>query len=264
MDWLITDIDPRGVATLCLNRPDKFNAFDDALIGELVQALAELAEEPKLRLLVLKAEGKHFSAGADLNWMQRQVTQSFDQNLAEAEALAELMMRLDSFPHPTVCRVQGSAFGGALGLIACCDVAVASDDAKFCLSEVKLGLVPAVISPYMVRSIGYRQTRRYALTAERFDAATALDLSLVHDVVPAASLDDKVEQFVNQMLANGPQALTACKLLLEHVATQPLDNELRHFTANEIARIRISPEGQEGLKAFFDKRPPGWQGKRRV
>ncbi|WP_115719087.1 enoyl-CoA hydratase-related protein [Gallaecimonas mangrovi] len=264
MDWLVTDIDERGVATLCLNRPEKHNVFDEVLIAELVQALSELAEDPKLKLLVLKAEGKHFSAGADLNWMQRQVTQSYDQNLAEAESLAELMMSLDSFPHPTLCRVQGSAFGGALGLIACCDIAIASDNAQFCLSEVKLGLVPAVISPYMVHTIGYRQTRRYALTAERFDAAKAAELGLIHEAVPNASLDDTLEQFISQLLANGPDAMSACKQLLAHVDAHPLDDELRHFTANEIARIRISPEGQEGLKAFFDKRPPGWQGKRRV
>ncbi|EKE71016.1 enoyl-CoA hydratase-related protein [Gallaecimonas xiamenensis] len=262
MDWLITDIDERGVASLCLNRPEKFNAFDEVLIGQLVQALSELASDPKVRLLVLKAEGKHFSAGADLNWMQRQVTQSFDQNLAEAEALAELMMRLDSFPHPTVCRVQGSAFGGALGLIACCDIAVAEPKAQFCLSEVKLGLIPAVISPYMVRTLGHRQTRRYALTAERFDAATALALGLVHEVTD--NLDSQLEHFVNLLLGNGPEALVACKQLLDQVSREPLDDALRHHTANEIARIRVSPEGQEGLKAFFDKRPPGWQVKRHV
>ncbi|WKE66834.1 enoyl-CoA hydratase-related protein [Gallaecimonas kandeliae] len=264
MDWLSTEIDERGVATLCLNRPEKYNAFDEVLIGQLVQALSELADDPKVRLLVLKAEGKHFSAGADLKWMQRQVTQSFDQNLAESEALAELMMRLDSFPHPTLCRVQGSAFGGALGLIACCDIAVAENGSQFCLSEVKLGLIPAVISPYVVRAMGPRQAGRYALTAERFGAAKALELDLVHEVVAIEELDACLDGFIQTLLANGPLAMVACKQLLSHVAASPLDDALRHHTANEIARIRVSPEGQEGLKAFFDKRAPGWQEKNRV
>lgn len=264
MDWLLTDIDDRGVATLCLNRPDKYNAFDDNLINQLIQALSELADDEKVRLLVLKANGKHFSAGADLKWMQRQISHSFDQNLAESEALAELMARLHSFPHPTLCAVQGSAFGGALGLIACCDIAVASDDARFCLSEVKLGLIPAVISPYIVRAMGVRQATRYMLTAERFDAGVARELGLIHEKVPANELGTAIGDFVQILLANGPEALKACKMLIEHVDSHSLDDELRHFTANEISRIRISPEGQEGLKAFFDKRSPGWQEKKDV
>ncbi|WP_341501627.1 enoyl-CoA hydratase/isomerase family protein [Gallaecimonas sp. GXIMD4217] len=259
MDWLQQEIDGRGVATLSLNRPDKHNAFDDQLITALNDALDALAANPAVRLLVLRAEGKHFSAGADLAWMKRQVDASFEQNLAESEALAGLMDRLDRFPHPSLVRVQGAAFGGALGLIACGDIAVAADNALFCLSEVKLGLIPAVISPYVLRAMGPRVARRYMLTAERFNAEVALRHDLVHEVVPMDELDGAVEGHVQQLLMNGPQALKACKQLIQDVQGQAIDAPLRRRTAEAIAKIRVTDEGQEGLGAFFDKRRPAWQ-----
>ncbi|OHZ03684.1 enoyl-CoA hydratase/isomerase family protein [Salinicola sp. MIT1003] len=259
-------IDARGVARLTLDRPEVHNAFDDALIGELNAHLAKLhvlAERGEVRLVVLASNGKHFSAGADLHWMKRMVDYGFDDNLADSRELARLMQQLDELPCPTLCRVQGAAYGGAVGLAACCDVVIAADRAKFCLSEVRIGLSPAVISPYVQRAIGPRQMRRYALTAEVIDAATAQALGLVHEVVGADAnpdaLDGRIDQMIDQLLAASPQAQRTTKALLAEVAREPDSDATRESTCRTISELRVSREGQEGLAAFFDKRPPAWQ-----
>ncbi|WP_447957872.1 enoyl-CoA hydratase-related protein [Vreelandella sp. EE7] len=252
----------RHVATLRLERPEVHNAFDDHLILELtdhLKALIAPIERGEVRVLVLASEGKSFSAGADLNWMKRMVEYSREDNLADSRRLSELMHRLDTLPCPTLCRVQGAAFGGAVGLAACCDVVVASSAAKFCLSEVKIGLSPAVISPYVQRAIGARQMRRYALTAEVIDAPTALALGLAHRVVEIEALDEAVAAMTQTLLAGSPQAQRATKSLLETVGQAPDSDATREATCQVIAGLRVSREGQEGLASFFDKRPPPWK-----
>ncbi|MGM8930099.1 enoyl-CoA hydratase-related protein [Salinicola halophyticus] len=254
-------IDSHGVARLTLDRPEVHNAFDDALIQELnvhLERLHALAERSEVRVMVLASDGKHFSAGADLNGMKRMVDFSFDDNLKDARELARLMQQLDALPCPTLCRVQGAAYGGAVGLAACCDVVIASDKAKFCLSEVRIGLSPAVISPYVQRAIGPRQMRRYALTAEVIDAATAQGLGLVHEVADGETLDARIEQMIDQLLAASPQAQRATKTLLASVARDPDSDATREMACRTISELRVSAEGQEGLAAFFDKRPPAW------
>ncbi|WP_110649872.1 enoyl-CoA hydratase-related protein [Salinicola peritrichatus] len=255
-------IDSRGVARLTLDRPAVHNAFDDALIAALnthLERLRTLAERGEVRVVMLGSEGKHFSAGADLNWMKRMVDYSVDDNLADSRQLSRLMHGLDTLPCPTLCRVQGAAYGGAVGLAACCDLVIASDAARFCLSEVKIGLSPAVVGPYVQRAIGTRQMRRYALTAEVIDAATARTLGLVHDVVEMDALDDRIDQTVDRLLAASPQAQRATKALLAEIAREPDTDASREATCRTISELRVSAEGQEGLAAFFDKRAPVWQ-----
>ncbi|QPL44640.1 enoyl-CoA hydratase/isomerase family protein [Halomonas sp. A40-4] len=255
------EIDERGVAWLTLNRPEVHNAFDDSLIAELndhLSRLHSLADAGDVRVVVLGSEGKSFSAGADLNWMKRMVDYDLEDNLADSRKLAALMHGLDTLPCPTVCRVQGAAFGGAVGLAACCDVVVASGKAKFCLSEVKTGLSPAVISPYVQRALGERQMRRYALTAEVIDAEMALALGLVHLVVEHDKLDDEVETLLATLLAGSPQAQRATKALMAAVAQTPDSDATREHTCQVIAQLRVSQEGQEGLSSFFEKRRPDW------
>ncbi|WP_137937360.1 enoyl-CoA hydratase/isomerase family protein [Chitinivorax sp. B] len=257
-DAVLVSIDDRGVAELRLNRAELHNAFDDSLIRELTHQLQTLQSNPVVRVLVLSAEGKSFSAGADLNWMKRMANYSEAQNLADAMDLAGLMHTLHCLRVPTIARVQGAAFGGGVGLVACCDMVVASDSASFCLSEVKLGLIPAVISPYVIGKLSASQARRYFLTAERFDAVTAQRLGLVHEVVAADQLDDQVNNWIKLLLANGPHAIAAAKSLIERVSHAPIDETLIHDTAQRIANIRASQEGKEGLSAFLEKRPPAW------
>ncbi|SEL43171.1 enoyl-CoA hydratase/isomerase family protein [Halomonas daqiaonensis] len=254
-------IDDRGVAKLTLDRPDVHNAFDDSLIAELNDHLLQLHEAARhgeVRAVVLGSEGKSFSAGADLNWMKRMVEYDFDDNLADSRKLAALMHGLDTLPCPTVCRVQGATFGGAVGLAACCDLVIASEKAKFCLSEVKIGLSPAVISPYVQRALGERQARRYALTAEVMDAPTALALGLAHRVVAHDELDDAVTAMLDTLLAGSPQAQRATKALLAEVARAPDSKTTREHTCRVISELRVSAEGQEGLASFFEKRRPAW------
>jgi methylglutaconyl-CoA hydratase len=257
-DTLHSTIDGAGIATLTLNRPELHNAFDDALIAALLAELRRLAADPRLRLLVLAAGGRSFSAGADLGWMRRTADYSRQENLADALQLAELMRTLDTFPRPTLALVQGPAFGGGVGLVACCDIAIAAETASFCLSEVKLGLIPAVISPYVIAAIGGRQARRYVLSAERFDAHEARRLGLVHEVVPAAELAAHGAACCRALLHNGPEAMAAGKQLVAAVAQAPLDETLIRGTAVRIAAVRASAEGREGLAAFLEKRQPSW------
>lgn len=257
-DTLITEIH-QHVATVTLNRPELHNAFDDQLIADLTAALRRLETDSKVRMVVLAANGKSFSAGADLNWMRRMAGYSQEQNLADARHLAELMSTLNRLSKPTIAGVQGAAFGGGVGLVACCDIAIASEAASFCLSEVKLGLIPAVISPYVVHTIGERQARRYFITAERFDAQEARRIDLVHDVVPAEQLDQRIAQLTDILAGNGPAAMGAAKELAQAVSHRPIDAAIIEDTAQRIAAIRASGEGREGIEAFLNKRKPAWR-----
>ncbi|MCM0021173.1 MAG: enoyl-CoA hydratase/isomerase family protein [Tagaea sp.] len=254
-----TRVDPRGVATLTLARPELHNAFDDSLIAALTAEIGRLGSMETVRAIVLAAEGKSFSAGADLNWMKRMAAYSEAENRRDADALAELMRALNDCPKPTIARVQGAAFGGGVGLVACCDMAVAAQTATFCLSEVKLGLIPAVISPYVIRAMGARAARRYFLTAEIFDAAEARRLGLVHEVVPPDALDGALDALLAKLLAAGPTALAECKALIARVAEGEIDAAMIADTAARIARVRVSPEGREGIAAFLAKRKPAWR-----
>lgn len=258
MNKVITQIDSRGVAQVILNNPDKHNAFDDQMIIELTNAFNALAANANVRIMLLKSEGKSFSAGADLEWMKRMASYSYQQNLNDAHALAAMLKALHQMPIPTIARVQGAAFGGAVGLISCCDIAVASSKASFALSEVKIGLVPSTISPYVIAAIGERHAKRYFMTAERFDTNTALQISLVHEAVEEQFLDDKVEQLITAILSNGPEAVVAAKQLVFAVSGKAIDSSLIEHTCEVIAGIRVSAQGQEGLSAFLDKRKPHW------
>lgn len=251
-------IDPRGVASLVLNRPEVHNAFDDLMIAELITQLDTLAADNQVKVLLLKSNGKNFSAGADLNWMRSMAKKDYQQNLEDAAGLASLMHKLDTFPKPTLVLVQGAAFGGAVGLVACCDIALAEENASFCLSEVKIGLIPAVISPYVMRALGERQSRRYFLTAERFNATTAESLGLVHQVVTNDTLENSAEPILQALLQNSPAAVSAAKQLLQHIYNKEICNAVIAHTTQAIAEIRVSAEGQEGLSAFLEKRKPNW------
>jgi len=247
-----------GTATLTLQRPQVHNAFDDVLIGELSARLRALGEDPQVRVVVLGGAGRSFCAGADLAWMRRMAAYGEQENRRDARALAELMHTLDTLSKPTVARVHGAAYGGGVGLVACCDIAIAADGARFCTSEARLGLAPAVISPYVVRAIGARAARRYFLTAAPFDASRAHALGLVHEVVDAGELDRAVAAVVAELHAGGPAAQTACKSLIATVAGAAGDETLIDYTAACIADLRASAEGQEGIRAFLDKRTPAW------
>ena len=246
------------VATVTLNRPELHNAFDDALIHDLTHALEKLGRDAGVRVVVLAGAGKSFSAGADLNWMKRMASYTEADNLRDAAAMANLMHTLSALPKPTVARVQGAALGGGVGLVACCDIALAAQEAVFSLSEVRLGLIPSVISPYVIRAIGRRAAHRFFLTAERFSAAEALRIGLVHEVTAAAQLDERGGFVVGELLKGGPHALTAAKQLIMDVAHARPDEALVAETARRIAAIRVSAEGREGIAAFLEKRKPGW------
>ncbi len=258
MRRLQMEIDGRGCALLRLNNPEQHNAFDDRLIAELTASLNQLAENPKVRVITLAAAGKSFSAGADLNWMRRVADYTLEENVHDALGLAELLRTLNELPKPTIAQVQGATFGGGVGLIAACDIAIASERASFCLSEVKLGLIPSAISPYVLAAIGERAARRYFLTAERFSAAEALRIGLLHQVVAAKELEQTVSDLGQQLLQNGPQALTEGKRLIRDVSSRPIDGELIKMTAERIAAIRATDEGREGVGAFLQKRKPYW------
>ncbi|QSX32762.1 enoyl-CoA hydratase/isomerase family protein [Shewanella avicenniae] len=257
MQALLMETDTRGICRLTLNRSQSANALDEQLISDLIDALEHLATLRDCRVLLLQGAGKHFSAGADLGWMQRQAQMDYDANVEDAARLAKLMQVLDEFPKPTIALVQGAAYGGALGLICCCDIVLAAESARFCLSEVKLGLIPAVISPYVNRSIGMRQLRRYALSAEVIDAFTALQLGLVHQL--ASELDHSAAKLIDAILQGSPEAQRQCKSLLAKVNDKSFDDSLRILTARAIADARSSSEAHEGMSAFFEKRAASWQ-----
>jgi methylglutaconyl-CoA hydratase len=247
-----------GVSTVTLNRPEVRNAFNDEVIAELTAVFTELGQRDEVRCVVLAANGAAFCAGADLNWMKRMADYTRDQNVADAEALAHMLRVIYRCPKPTIARVQGDAYAGGTGLVAVCDIAVSADTAQFCLSEVKLGLIPATISPYVIRAMGARAAHRYFLTAERFSAAEALRIGLVHDVVAADQLDAKVGEIAQSLVQAGPAAVKACKALVQDVAGHEISQLLVDRTVQGIADIRVSDEGREGIQSFLGKRKPGW------
>lgn len=252
--------EPNGLVTLTLNRPEVHNAFDDELILSLTDTLQALGQDPEVRVVVLTGQGPSFSAGADLNWMKGMLDASEQDNQTDALHLARLLRTLNYLPKPTIARVNGAAVGGGLGLVACCDIAVAVESARFALTEVRLGLAPAIISPYVFRRIGEAQARRYFLTGERFDAAQAQRLGLIHEITGNDGLNEAVERLAGAVLKGGPTGLRDSKRLIFQAADHDADTQLSldQATARLIAKLRVAPEGQEGMRAFLDKRSPDW------
>jgi methylglutaconyl-CoA hydratase len=247
-----------GVVWLTLDRPEVHNAFDDRLIAELTEELERLGADDGVRVVVLTGAGRSFSAGADLNWMRRTASYGEAENLADARALAKLMQTLHELPKPTIARVHGAALGGGTGLVACCDIVVASAQATFGTTEVRLGLIPAVIGPYVLAAIGPRQARRLMLTGERISAAEAVRLGLVHEVLPSEQLDAAIERIAGELLKSGPAALAAAKRLIRDLGGRPIDLPLIDDTAKRIASLRATSEAREGVGAFLEKRSPAW------
>ena len=246
------------VATLTLDRPDVRNAFNETTIAEITQAFRELGQNADIRAIVLAANGPAFCAGADLNWMKKMAGYTHEENRADAAQLAEMLRTIYACPKPVVAKVQGDCYAGGMGLVAACDMAVAVDASNFCLSEVKLGLIPATISPYVIRSMGEHAARRYFLTAERFSAQEALRIGFVHAVVAADALDATVGDIVKALVSNSPNAVKQAKRLVQDVAGKALTDALIADTAERIADIRSSDEGKEGVRSFLEKRKPGW------
>ena len=246
------------VARITLNRPDVRNAFNDEVIAELTQAFTQVGQDPQVRAVVLAADGPAFCAGADLNWMRRMADYTRAENLADAGALAEMLRTIHSCLKPTIARVQGDVFAGGVGLVAACDMAVSVDTATYCLSEVKLGLIPATISPYVIRAMGARAAQRYFLTAERFSAAEAHRIGMVHEVVTGDQLDAKVAELTQALVSASPNAVRSCKMLVNEVTGRDIDAALIAKTVEGIADIRSSTEGKEGVQSFLQKRKPSW------
>jgi methylglutaconyl-CoA hydratase len=257
---ILSNKDDRGVLTLTLNRPELHNAFDDALIAELTRELLNANRDESVKIVILTGAGKSFSAGGDLNWMRSMAALDEAENIEDALALAEMLSVLNGLDKPTIAKVNGHAFGGGVGLLACCDIAIAADHVKMALTEVRLGLIPAVISPYVIAAIGPRQARRLFLTAQAIDAPDARSCGLIHLCCSAGQLDQAVEKQVGMLLKGGPQALAACKTLISEVSQAGQDGatHLKRRTAEIIAQLRVSAEGQEGLSAFLEKRPARW------
>jgi methylglutaconyl-CoA hydratase len=245
------------VASVTLDRPEVHNAFNEVMIAELTAVFKKVSEDESVRVVVLTGNGKSFSAGADLNWMKKMINYSYEQNLEDSLKLAELFFLMYSLPKPIIARVNGAAIGGGTGLVAVCDIAVAADSAKFSLSEVKLGLVPACISPYVIRKVGEGRCREFFLTGERLTAKRALEAGLVNHVVSLEELDQAVQEKVDQLISSGPKALAMCKELLKNVPGMSFD-KAKTYTADMIASMRIGDEGQEGMNAFLEKRKPKW------
>jgi len=248
------------VATIWMNRPDLHNAFDETLIAELTAACVALDDDADVRVVVLAGRGKSFSAGADINWMRRAANNGLDDNLNDARALARMLRTLAEMNKPTIARVQGAALGGGMGLAAACDIAVASTRAVFATSEVRFGIIPSAISPYVLQAIGARQAYRYFQSAERIDAARAREIGLVHEAVEPEQLDARIQEIVAALLAGGPCAQAAAKDLIRAVNNQPINDTVVEDTAHRIAHLRATPEAREGISAFLDKRSPNWMG----
>ncbi len=246
------------IARVYLNRPDVRNAFNEQVIAELTATFQQLSTESDLRAIVLGGHGKAFCAGADLSWMRGMAAFSWEQNRADAQALADMLWTIYQCPTPIVARLQGDCYAGGVGLAAVSDVVVASDIMNFCLSEARLGLLPATISPYVIRAMGEQAARRYFITAERFTATQAHAMGLVHELCAADALDARVDEIVAALVANGPLATRACKALVQDVAGLQITDDLRSETARRIADIRVSSEGKEGIQSFLQKRPPAW------
>nr|WP_276598063.1 enoyl-CoA hydratase-related protein [Roseateles koreensis] len=251
-------VSAHGVAHLTMNRPEVFNAFDETMIAELGQAIAQCSANPQVRVVVLAGAGKVFSAGADVQWMKRaaQATQAWNEQ--DARSFAETLSQLAACSKPTIARVHGLALGGGVGLVAACDVAVASTETRLAVSEARLGILPAVIGPHLINAVGLRQARRLALTASRITAADALAMGLLHEVVAIDALDTAVQRWVDELLLSGPQAQAEIKRLFGQLAPGPLTAEVRELTAQTIARVRVGGEAREGFAAFLDKRAPAW------
>lgn len=254
---LLCSID-HHIATVTLNRPDKRNAFNDEVISELTQAFNHLGQRDDVRVIVLAANGKAFCAGADLNWMRAMADYTYDENLADAAKLADMLSAIYHCPKPTIAKIQGDVYAGGMGLVAACDMAVAVDGAKFCLSEVKLGLIPATISPYVIRAMGARAAHRYFLTAEVFDAAEAHRMGFVHMLSDEAALTETTDTLIKHLINASPNAVKSCKALVQKVAHADIDETLIRDTVADIANIRASAEGVEGVQSFLQKRKPAW------
>lgn len=247
-----------AVATVTLNRPEVHNAFNEDVITRLIECFERVENDDNVRVMILQSTGKSFSAGADLNWMKKMASYSQEQNLADAQQLALMLSKLFHLSKPTIAKIQGSAFGGAVGLVACCDIAIASRMSKFCLSEVKLGLIPATISPYVIQAVGPRIAKRLFMTAEVISARRARRIGLISEAVSEDELNDEVINIASGLLKNGPEAVSMAKALVNKVAHQAIDADLIDYTSQHIAAIRVSKEGQEGLTAFLEKRPANW------
>ncbi|WP_448208252.1 enoyl-CoA hydratase/isomerase family protein [Azospirillum sp. sgz302134] len=259
MSDILIETAANGVATVTMNRGQVHNAFNEHVIADLTAAFRKVGEDPSVRVVLLRGVGKSFSAGADLDWMKRIAGYGHEQNVEDAMGLATMLRTLDECPKPTVAVVQGPAFGGGVGLVSACDIAIAAETASFALTEVRLGLIPAVISPYVIAAMGERACRRYFLTGERFSAAEALRHGLLHEVVPADGLEGAVEAMVKRLMECGPASQTAAKELIRAVARRPMSTEVMLDTAQRIARQRASAEGKEGVGAFLEKRDPKWR-----
>lgn len=258
METLQLSLDGRGVATVTMNRPEVFNAFNEAMIAELDQVFAQLGDDPAVRLVLLQGAGKAFSAGADLQWMKRASEATLEWNLDDARRFAAMLDRIARCPKPTLARVHGLALGGGVGLTLACDLAIAGADAKFAVSEARFGILPAVIGPYVVNAVGPRQARRLALTASRIGANEAGAMGLVHEVVAPDALDAAVDRWVDELLLNGPQAQREIKALFAQLEVGPVTEPVRELTAQTIARVRKTDEAREGFAAFLGKRPAAW------
>lgn len=255
---IVTEIDD-SVGILTLNKAERHNAFDASLVAEMMQALRDFELDPRVRAIVLSSTGRSFCAGADIQWMKQSATNSAQENLREAREMSLLMSTLNGLSKPTIARVQGPAYGSGVGLIAACDIAVATYDAVFAFTEVKLGLIPATIAPFILAAIGERYSRRYMLTAERFSAAEAYRIGLIHEIVPGNDqLDEAIAEIVDSLLKNGPRAQAACKALIGSISGQPIDETTLEETVQRITEVRSNPEGNEGLTAFMEKRKPNW------
>jgi methylglutaconyl-CoA hydratase len=246
------------VGTVILNRPEVRNAFNETAIAEIAQAFRELGADESVRVIVLAARGAAFCAGADLNWMKKMAGYSHAENLADAAQLADMLHAIYLCPKPVVAKVQGDCYAGGMGLVAACDIAIASESAHFCLSEVKAGLIPATLSPYVIRAMGHNAARRYFLTAERFSARHAQHIGFVHEAVPADALDQTVDRVVAALLAASPHAVREAKRLVRDIGGAPITGELIADTVTRIADIRASGQGREGVRAFLEKRKPSW------
>ena len=256
---LLTETDPRGIAIITLNRPDVHNAFDDVMIGELTHAFNACSADSAVRTVIIDAEGKSFCAGADLNWMKRAAKYSPEESKRDATALASMLRTVYECPKPVIARVQGNAFGGGVGLIAACDMAFAVHAAQFSLSEVKLGIIPSAISPYVLNAIGARQASRYFLTAERFTASEAYRIGLVHDLSTVVEgVDEQIAQAIESLLGNGPVAMGEAKVLIRAVASKGVTDAVVNDTVERISRVRAGAEAKEGMSAFLEKRKPSW------
>ncbi len=250
------------IAHVILTQPEKHNAFDDSVIMDLTNAFDLVTKDPNIRVLVLGGEGKSFSAGADLEWMRRMSDYNEIENLTDAKSMANMLKTLNDCPKPTIARVHGAAYGGGVGLVACCDIAIATENAKFCLSETKLGLAPSTISPYVINAISEKYARRFFLTAEVFDSYTAKEIGLISMVTNNNKIDEEIDLLINNLLENGPMAIAACKELINVVGKGNPKHNIIDYTANHIAKLRASDEGKEGINAFLEKRKPIWKNKK--